>query len=231
MIRRRNFFASLAALGAGIHTSVASADEQPATAVREVAFTSAARGGNFRHRQAFAAQHVSNGAVFAFVGNALNGFQFGWSEGPGTFHPAAVFYGYASSLALDDWAWDNYPIRELLTMVNDPVAAPNRNTGNPFHNPTSTLRAEDDPEDEHGFYFDRSIVALQRRGATFYACNNAVRLVAKQLLATRLVPSGELNALHAKFRAHLVPGAILVPAGVVAVAALQEQGYTFFPAS
>ncbi|MBV8354057.1 MAG: hypothetical protein JO101_01950 [Candidatus Eremiobacteraeota bacterium] len=227
---RHGFFASLLALGAS-GTAAALADEQPMRPATEIAFASEARSGHFRHYEVFSARRVSNGDVLAFMGNALNGYQFGWEEGAGTFHPAAVLYGTASTIALDDWAWDEYRLRELLARLGDPVTIATHPSGNPFSRPTSALRLDDDPNNEEGFYHDRSIVALRKRGAAFYACNNAVRLIAKQLIATHQTDETDIGKLHATLRSHLVQGATLVPAGVIAVSALQEKGYTLFPAS
>jgi hypothetical protein len=40
-----------------------------------------------------------------------------------------------------------------------------------------------------------------------------------------------VQVVHADLRAHLVPGTLLVPAGVAAVNQAQENKFTFIPAS
>ncbi len=168
-----------------------------------------AKAGTYRHRQVFAVQRVSNGAVFTSIANSLDAYEVAWGEGPGTLHAAAVFYGTAVAMALDDGAWDSHPIRGVLASAGDPVIPAGRPGGNPFNAPGAP----------------RSIGALLRRGVSFYACNNALVGLA-QAVAHR--SGNDEQSIYASLRDHLLPRVALVPAGVAVINALQEQRYTLF---
>jgi intracellular sulfur oxidation DsrE/DsrF family protein len=156
----------------------------------------------FRHRQAFASGQVADGAVLGFMYNSLNAYETGFGEGAGTLHAAAVFYRNAVALGLDDDAWRSYALTTVLRNAGDRVTSSAE--GNPFlHTPPGWAIAD-----------------LQRRNASFFVCQNALNG-----LALRCGTS--LQTLEG----HLLPGMMLVPAGVAAVNALQEERFTLFVAT
>lgn len=195
-LNRANFLASLS-LGASAPTVLS-----------QSTLSDQARLGKYRHRQVFAVQRVSNGAVFTSIANSLDAYAIAWSEGPGTLHAAAVLYGNAAALATDDAAWDTYPIRAFLDAAHDPLASPAETKGNPFASRST-----------------HSVETLQRRGVTFYVCNNALTGLAQSV--ARIGGSDE-HAAYDRLRNHLLPGCELVPAGVAVINALQEQRYTLY---
>jgi intracellular sulfur oxidation DsrE/DsrF family protein len=156
----------------------------------------------FRHRQAFASAEVADGAVLGFIFNSLNAYENGFGEGPGTLHAAAVLYHNAVALALDDLAWQTYGIPDVLRRVGDGVRT--SGDGNPF------VRGP------RGWSFGE----LQSRNASFFVCQNALTDLAQRCGTT-------LAALVAR----LLPGMMLVPAGVAAINALQEEHFTLFVAA
>ena len=156
----------------------------------------------FRHRQAFASPLVADGAVLGFMFNSLNAYDTGFGEGPGTLHVAAVLYHTGVALALDDDAWRSFGIAETLRRSGDRVTA--SADGNPF------VRA---PQ-------GRTVGDLQSRQASFFVCRNAL-----EDLARRSATSLEL------LESHLLPGMSIVPAGVAAINALQEERFTLFVAA
>ena len=156
----------------------------------------------FPHRQAFSSPRVADGAVFAFMYNSLNAYENGYGEGPGTLHAAAIFYHTGVALALDDAAWRSFGLAETIRAGGDTLSATNV-TGNPFlHAPQGW-----------------SIADLQRRGASFFVCRNALADMARRTSTT-------LDVLQT----HVLPGMLIVPAGVAAVNALQEERFTLFVA-
>jgi intracellular sulfur oxidation DsrE/DsrF family protein len=157
----------------------------------------------FRHRQAFASPLVADGAVLGFMLNSLNAYESGFGEGPGTLHAAAVLYHLGVALALDDDAWRTFAIADGLRRSSDRVTATAAD-GNPF------VRAP------RGWTFDE----LQNRHASFFVCRNALTDLARRSGTT-------LETLTA----HLLPGMTIVPAGVAALNALQEEHFTFFAAA
>jgi len=153
----------------------------------------------FPHRQVFASPRVADGAVFGFMANSLNAYDSGFGDGPGSLHAAAVFYGTGVALAFDDRAWTTLGIAEIVRAAGDRVSTDP--LGNPF------IRM---PQ-------GRTYAELQRRDASFFVCNNALNDLAKRCGTTP-------DAL----RAHLLPGMLVVPAGVAAINALQEERFTLF---
>ena len=126
-MNRRNFIsaaaATIAAAGAaGATSGVALASDG---VVSYEAFLATARA-PFRHKQLFTSPRANNGAIFAFMRNSLNGYQFGWGEGPGTLHAAAVLNGLGVAQGLDDEMWARYAPAQVLVRNNDVVKAAGR---------------------------------------------------------------------------------------------------------
>ena len=139
--------------------------------------------------------------MFGFMYNSLNAYETGFGEGPGTLHAAAVFYRSGVALGLDDAAWHTYGLSSMLNGAGDHVASAD---GNPFlHAPPGW-----------------SITDLQRRNASFFVCQNALGDLARRCGTSPDTLAG-----------HLLPGMMLVPAGVAAVNALQEERFTLFVAT
>src|SRR3982074_2843200 len=61
-----------------------------------------------KHKQLFTSPRANNGAIFAYMRNSLNGYQFGWSEGPGTLHAAAGLHGLGVAQGVNDEMWSRY---------------------------------------------------------------------------------------------------------------------------
>lgn len=154
----------------------------------------------FPHRQAFASARVAEGAVLGFMFNSLNAYETGFADGPGTLHAAAVLYHTGVALALDDQAWRSYGIADVIRRSGDRVTA-SAGDGNPF------VRG---PQ-------GRALADLQRRNASFFVCQNALTDLARSSGTT-------LDVLTS----HLLPGMMMVPAGVAAVNAVQEERFTLF---
>jgi hypothetical protein len=155
----------------------------------------------FAHRQAFASPLVADGAVLGFMDNSLAAYDGGFGDGPNSLHTAAVLYRIGVALALDDDAWRTLGIADAIRATGDRVGGAD---GNPF------VRGP------HG----RSIGDLQARNASFFVCRNALGDLARRVSVT-----------SAQLEAHVLPGMMIVPAGVAAVNALQEERFTLFIAS
>lgn len=67
------------------------------------------------------------------------------------------------------------------------------------------------------------LVRLAGQGARFAVCGLATEGIAHMLAGK----GGDWKAVEADLKAHVVPGAIVVPAGIVAVNRAQEHGYAF----
>jgi len=70
---------------------------------------------------------------------------------------------------------------------------------------------------------DGTLSDLAPKGARFAVCGLATKAIAGMLAGK----AGDARAIEAELRANLVPGALMVPAGISAVNRAQEHGYTF----
>lgn len=160
-----------------------------------------------RHRQVFAVPRVADGVVFGMMRNTLVAYVETMREGAGSMHVAAVFYSNGVPLGLDDDAWRTYRLADASARRGDPVRHAD---GNPF------LHDE-----------QRSIGALVRGGASFFVCDNALRELATFLVSTAGTTGADAATVRADLRRRLIPGALLVPAGVATLCAAQEAHFTY----
>jgi len=142
------------------------------------------------------------------------------------------FYGIGSSssipLGFDDAMWAKYGVGDLLNLKDASGRAYTRNV---FNSPTEA--------DGHllsqgmgvpplapfgGAIVACSIPSLQKMGAKFLMCNNALGAWTLELAARG---KGDAAAIGTELRAHLLPGVTVVPAMVVAIAQAQAAGIAY----
>lgn len=184
------------------------------------------------HRQVFAAAKVRDGAALHCMMNSLNAYHFGFGEGDGSLRVALVLYGLAPPLALDDAMWAKCRLAELLRGLGDSGSRRGyQGSGNPFAAARSPLDRSASPDDANGLYRDQSVQALVFRGASIFVCNVALTGLAAAILANETSDATRIEATRVELAGHLVPGSMLVPAGVAALNAAQENRFTFFQAT
>lgn len=131
-------------------------------------------------------------------------------------HVAAVFYHNRSVLcAFDDVAWKRYIIPSKVIDSNDASNSSNATNsnndllvGNPVLSAMKSLAAD--------------------AGARFFACNLATHGYAGRIAKALHLKE---EVVYADLAAHLAPNAMLVPAGVWAIHAIQQHGYTLLLSS
>lgn len=175
------------------------------------------------HKLLFAACEINGGEVLGAIRNTLNAYRdigVTWSD---VLPVAVLYHGLSICLAFDDAIWNEYVIP---LQRKEPKGAPHakqiasvRKTGAPG-NPC--LREQGGDNDSS----IRSLVA--DAGTRFFICNNAVH-GASNLIATAL--GKPVDAVYSDLEHHLVPNAMLVPAGVWAVHAIQEQRFSLLQTS
>lgn len=232
-MNRRSFLSAAAALTAaacamGALSSAAFAAGDGAVVSYET-FLATART-PARHKQLFTSPRANNGAIFVYMRNSLNGYEFGWGEGAGTLHAAAVLNGLGVAQGVNDAMWSRYRLAAVLAANGDPVRAAGADAGNPWLHAAGTYR-RDVADPGAPYNQDASIETLQRRGASFYVCNNALRQLALKTVEAGFAGGLSADALHAELQRNLVPGGILVPAGVTTIDALQQEHFTLYDAS
>ncbi len=202
MVSRRGFIDG----AAGVAAAGTLSSEQPVS-LYDFAAIEARLALPARHRQVFAVPRVADGIVFGMMRNSLIAYEETMREGPGALHVAAVFYSVGVPLGLDDDVWRRYRIAEASARRGEPRR---HGDGNPF------LHDE-----------KRSIGTLVQRGASFFVCDNALGELATFLTAVAGTTSVDAATVRADLRRHLIPRALLVPAGVATLSAAQEARFTY----
>lgn len=152
--------------------------------------------------------------------NALNAQV--WSWGHPDFLTVSATHGTAHLALYDDYVWDKYKLAAAIgaktpenTYIQAPAAA-NAPSAD-FENPTGVYSPA-----------DNSVTVLQRRGAVFLACHNAVWEFSGALIAKGANPDklGH-EQLAAELTNHLIPGAVLTPGVVGTIPELQAAGFHY----
>ncbi|HTZ53650.1 MAG TPA: hypothetical protein VMB20_01195 [Candidatus Acidoferrum sp.] len=161
------------------------------------------------------------------VKNALNGLAFGFDVASSNIAVAFVTHNTSNLLLYDDSAWSTYLLGQLFG-IKDPTGAVVQT--NIFY-PSHATGSSKDPNDPHGFYQDASISTLQQRGVRFFVCNTAL-IEHAEVIVNAGASKQTVDEVARALRAHLVPGAMLVPSGVAAITYLQSRhGYAYMTGS
>jgi hypothetical protein len=155
-------------------------------------------------------------SVYLHMQNAMNGYQYSLGYGPGSLATLAVFIGPSIVFGLNDAMWKKYNIGTALNLAST----------NTYYKATSNLDPSATPDDPNGMYQDWSAEAVLKRGGSFMVCHNATTAVAA-LFASKT--GGTPQAVLAEFKQNMLPGFMLVPAGVTAVQLAQENGWKVYP--
>lgn len=140
-------------------------------------------------------------ALFDEMNASLDAYEYALREGPGTLEVLAVLYGASTPAAISGAVWRTYRLGARLH-------------ADAAQNP-----------------FASRIAQLRTRGARFVVCNNSLRGLA--IAVANGVPEVQepVDRVLQRMRASLVHGIAIVPAGVQAINAAQEAGYTYLPVS
>jgi hypothetical protein len=152
--------------------------------------------------------------------NALNS-QI-WSFGHPDFLVVSATHGTAHLALFEPAMWQKYRLAKLTggkvesnTLIADQESA--AAGWKDYENPAGAFSAD-----------DNSIPALQRRGAVFLACHNAIWEIAAKLIAGEVNPDGlTQGALAAELTNHLIAGVVLTPGVAGTLAELQRAGFGY----
>lgn len=163
------------------------------------------------HRQCFGATKIDDGNVIYAMGNTRNAYVDYLGEAADSVHTVAVLYhGAAIALAFNDKVWNELFFPTLK-------GAPRK------------LRDEfEDAKPGKGNPYRQDIAGAVAQGASFFVCHNAIAGFA-HLMAGALKRSAK--SVHAALLAGVLPGALIVPAGVMAIDACQEAKFTYIQSS
>jgi len=201
--------------GGGVHFHVLTQNEYDHASMMKTIMTS------LPHKQVF--QSVSPlvitptiASVYLHMQNAMNGYQYSLGYGPSSLATLAVFIGPSIVFALNDATWKKYNIGGALNLASTNI----------YYKATSNLDPAATADDPNGLYQDWSAEAVLKRGGSFMVCHNATTAVAA-LFASKTGRTPQ--AVLAEFKQNLLPGFVLVPAGVTAVQLAQENGWKVYP--
>ncbi|HEY5339812.1 MAG TPA: hypothetical protein VIK27_02200 [Candidatus Aquilonibacter sp.] len=195
----------------------------PAKLEFDLAAFNASLGGAQPHKHLFAAVEMDGGSLFGAIRNTLDAYRDIGVASSDVLPVGVLYHGPAVLLGFDDQVWNDYVLAAMPKFPKHGTIARQIDSvrkdggkGNPCL-------------PERGGDSDRSIRALVGdAGMRLYICNNATRGMAHFLAET-------LNLSYATvyddLTHHLAPNAMLVPAGVWAVHAIQEQHFTYLQTS
>jgi len=152
--------------------------------------------------------------------NAMNTEIWGFKHPD--FLCVSATHGSAHLALYDDATWEKY---ELAKIAGGSV------THNSFVAvPAATVQDISDFQNHDGVFSPRanSVAGLQRRGAVFVACHNAIWELANRLNTAGTNPDKlAVDALCADLTNHLIPGIVLTPGAVGTLVELAGAGFAY----
>jgi hypothetical protein len=171
-------------------------------------------------KQVYDIKAIGEGKFLNNIKNSLNGLEFGFGIPSRNVKIVSAMHGPSNMLNFDDEMWAKYRLGEWLK-VEDPK------TGKPATRNIylrKTASSSDDPNDKSSLFQDTSIEALQSRGVQFLSCHTATEEQIHALIAQQSLKA-QPEEIVKEFQAHIIPGSLIVPAMVAAIALLQSQGH------
>jgi hypothetical protein len=193
LLPRRSHLAVAILLGAVVMAPVAAAAQDGKNWIAPLHGT---------HRQLFDAPATANGVPLVHLMNYYDTYNSAFNVPDTDIDGILTFYGFTTFHGLTDAMWSKYHIGEFLKEV-DAKGVPF--TVNPWRT-TPTALGMTLPQ--------ASIEAMQKRGATFLICNNALQILSGMLATAQGL---DPKAVYADMKAHILPRVILVPAMVIAI--------------
>jgi intracellular sulfur oxidation DsrE/DsrF family protein len=154
-------------------------------------------------------------SLYMHMQNSMNAYQF--SLGTGKLSTLGVILGSSIVLALNDNVWKKYSFGKAFKLGNT----------NAYYAASSNLNLGASADDPNGVYQDWSAQAVMARGGKFFVCHNAMTGIAA-VLSSKMPGTAPAGVL-ADFEKNILPGFIVVPAGVAAIQQAQESGWKPFP--
>ena len=165
-----------------------------------------------QHRMVFDAPEIAEGLAISQARTFTKGYEEALGKSGADVNAVLVFRHGAVPMAMGDTLWDRYGLGKELNL-KDPT------TGEPAcRNPFMNYRQGD----RHWMVWpDGGLDALMARGATLLVCDLALRGFSSRTARRLERPVAEVRE---EIRAGLVPGAVVLPSGIYAVARAQECG-------
>lgn len=154
-------------------------------------------------------------SLYLHIQNSMNAYEF--SMGTGPLSTLAVLVGPSIIFALNDNMWTKYGFGKAFNLA----------ATNDYYKADSDLSLRAAPDDPNGIYQDWSAQAILKRGGKFFVCHNAMTAVAAAF--SKNVTGGTPAGTLAEFMKNVLPGILVVPAGVASVQQAQSYGWKLYP--
>lgn len=131
-------------------------------------------------------------------------------------------HGSAQFALYDDLIWEKYQLAK--------IAGPNVTRNSLLVAPEAASHDAADYQNAAGAFSPKanSIQTLQRRGAVFLVCHNAIWEQCERLIGLGVNPDHlGLEAMCAEISNHLIPGAVLTPGAVGTLVELARVGFAY----
>jgi hypothetical protein len=162
-------------------------------------------------------------SLYIHIQNSLNAGEYSFGWGKGNVAVAAVLYGPSIIFALNDAIWAKYNLGGAFGL-KDANGKPEK--GNVYYKAQTSMSFDGDPGAGGNVYQDWSAEACLKRGAVFMVCNNALTAFAGMMA---MGMGADPKAALAEWKANMLPGFMIVPAGVGALQAAMETGWKMLP--
>lgn len=166
-----------------------------------------------KHRQLFDTPAPAGGIPLVHILNYYDTYNRAYGVKDADIDAVGTFYGATTFYGVNDAMWTKYRIGEFLE-VNDAEQKPA--TANPWRS-SPVIVGMPMPQ--------ASIESLQKRGATFILCDNALTFFAGRLAQARDL---DARTVYADLKANILPGVELVPGMVIAINQAHEAGVSYF---
>lgn len=170
-----------------------------------------------KHRQVFDAPEIHEGTVFHQARIYLQGFIDVYGAKDADFSAVIVIRHAAIAMAVNDILWDRLELGKTFKLKDPESGKPARR--NPFLNANAPKDAK-----YSMIWPDGGLDTLITRGAIALCCNLALFQIVSMIAKKDKL---DFKAAREKAVANLVPGVIVQPSGIFAVARAQEAGCNF----
>jgi intracellular sulfur oxidation DsrE/DsrF family protein len=169
-----------------------------------------------RHRMMFdTTSFKAAGDAVHFANNFYHANESGYGLKPNTLGVLIILRAMSTPLGYNDAIWSKYGDGLAKFMELEGDAGKRAAMHNPLYTGSVPEQRAGDPV---------TLASLQQKGARFAVCGSATHGIAAMLAKGAAKSAAEVEA---EIRANLIPGAQIVPAGIVAVNRAQEHGYAF----
>jgi len=185
-----------------------------------------------QHRCLFDFNAHKKGVGLDHMNAFISTYQAAYGAAPGTVGAVGTFYGIGPNASIimgfDDVIWQKYQLGAYAGLADANRRPYVRNV---FNSPTEAdghllAEAMSIPmiEGLGAALVECSVPSLQKRGAKFIMCANALAAWTYELAARG---KGTQPAIMDELRAHLLPGVTVVPSMVIAIEKAQEAGIRY----